>query len=48
MIDELKNSCIKIPWLQAIKEIPIFAKISRRYALENQEQKEKLLKIFNW
>ena len=24
MLDELKNVCIKIPLLQAIKEIPIF------------------------
>jgi len=27
MLDELRNICIKIPLLQAIKEIPIFAKI---------------------
>jgi len=29
MINELKNACIKIPLLQYIKEIPIFAKIIR-------------------
>jgi hypothetical protein len=27
LLDELKNVCIKIPLLQAIKDIPIYAKI---------------------
>lgn len=39
--DELKNVCIKIPLLQATKEIPIFAKAIRELSIKNQEGKEK-------
>ena len=41
---ELKNVCIKIPLLQAIKEIPILAKIIKELSMKKPERKTKELK----
>jgi len=41
MLDELKNVCIKIPLLQAIKEILIFAKTIRELSIKGPERKRK-------
>lgn len=41
MLDELKNVCIKIPLLQAIKEIPIFANTNRELSIKKTRKKEK-------
>jgi hypothetical protein len=35
LMSELKNLCIKIPLLQAIKEIPIYTKIGRDLCITN-------------
>ena len=47
MLDELKNVCIKIPLLQATKEIPIFAKTIRDLSIKNLKDKEKKSKESN-
>jgi hypothetical protein len=39
--DELQNVCIKIPMLQAIKDIPIYAKIIRDICLKKLGRKKK-------
>jgi hypothetical protein len=39
--DELRNVCIKIPMLQAIKDIPIYAKIIRDIFLKKLGRKKK-------
>ena len=39
--DELQNVCIKIPLLQAIKDIPIYAKIIRDICLKKPGRKKK-------
>jgi hypothetical protein len=39
--DELRNVCIKIPLLQAIKDIPIYAKIIRDLCLKKPGRKKK-------
>jgi hypothetical protein len=39
--DELRNVCIKIPLLQAIKDIPIYAKIIRDLFLKKPRRKKK-------
>jgi hypothetical protein len=39
--DELRNVCIKIPLLQAIKDIPIYAKIIRDIFLKKLGRKKK-------
>jgi hypothetical protein len=44
MLDELKNVCIKIPLLQAIKEIPIFAKTIRELSIKKPGRKRKEIK----
>ena len=44
MLDELKNVCIKIPLLQAIKEIPILAKTIRELSIKKPGRKRKELK----
>jgi len=41
LLDELKNVCIKIPLLQAIKDIPIYAKIVREVCIKKQGRKKK-------
>jgi hypothetical protein len=41
LLDELKNVCIKIPLLQAIKDIPIYAKIVRELCLKKPGRKKK-------
>ena len=38
-LDELKNVCIKIPLLQAIKEIPILAKTIKELSLKRPGRK---------
>jgi hypothetical protein len=39
--DELRNVCIKIPMLQAIKDIPIYAKIIRDLCIKKLGRKKK-------
>jgi hypothetical protein len=39
--DELRNVCIKIPLLQAIKDIPIYAKIIRDIFIKKPRRKKK-------
>jgi hypothetical protein len=39
--DELRNVCIKIPLLQAIKDIPIYAKIIRDLCIKKPGRKKK-------
>jgi len=41
MIYELKNVCIKIPLLQAIKEILIFAKLIKELRIKRPGRKRK-------
>ena len=45
MMDELRNVCIKIPLLQAIKEIPIFAKTIKELSIQISGRKIKYIKI---
>jgi hypothetical protein len=40
LITELKNVCIKVPLLQAIKDIPIYAKIVRELFLKKPGRKK--------
>ena len=39
--DELKNLCVRIPLLQAIKDIPIYGKIVRELCLKKSGRKKK-------
>jgi len=39
MLDELRNICIKIPFLQAIKEIPIFSKTIKELCIRKPGRK---------
>jgi hypothetical protein len=41
LLDDLKNVCIKIPLLQAIKDIPIYAKIVRELCINKLGKKKK-------
>ena len=45
LLDELKNVCIKIPLLQAIKTIPIYAKTIKDLCLKKAGRKKKEPKI---
>ena len=45
MMDELRNVCIRIPLLQAIKEIPIFAKTIKELSTQRLGRKRKDIKI---
>jgi len=40
-LDELKNACIKIPLLEAIRETQILAKTIKELSIKNQEKKKK-------
>ena len=40
-LDELRNVCIKIPLLQAIKEIPILAKTIKELSMKTTRKKNK-------
>ena len=44
MMDELKNVCIKIILLQAIKEISIFSKTNRELSIKKHGRKRKEVK----
>ena len=44
MLDELKIIFIKIPLVQAIKEIPIFSKTIKEMCIKKLGRKEKTLK----
>lgn len=44
MIDEINNFCIKIPLLQAIKYIPIFAKTISEWSIKKPRWKKKNVK----
>ena len=46
-LDELKNVCIKIPLLQAIKEIPILAKTIKELSTKKPRRKTKEKKIIH-
>jgi hypothetical protein len=41
LLDELKNVCIRIPLLQAIKDIPIYAKTVRELCIKKTGRKKK-------
>ena len=45
MLEELKNVYIKIPLLQAIKEISIFAKTIKELSTQGSIRKRKEIKI---
>jgi hypothetical protein len=38
---ELRNVCVKIPLLQAIKDVPIYAKTIRELCIKNPGRKRK-------
>lgn len=40
LISELRNVCIKVPLLQAIKDIPIYAKIIRELCVKKPRRKK--------
>jgi hypothetical protein len=42
---ELRNVCVNIPLLQAIKYIPIYAKIIRDLCIKNPGRKRKVIQI---
>ena len=46
-LDELKNLCIKIPLLQAIREIPILAKTIKELSIKKPGRKAKETKIIH-
>lgn len=46
-LDELKNVCIKIPLLQAIKEIPILTKTIKELSIKKPGRKTKETKIIH-
>ena len=41
MLDELKNYYVKIPLLQAIKDIPIYAKIIKDRCINKTDRKKR-------
>ena len=41
ILNELKNICIKIPLLQAIKDIPIYSKVIKELCIKRQGKKQK-------
>lgn len=41
LLDELKNVCIRIPLLQALKDIPIYANTVREFCINNSGRKRK-------
>jgi len=41
ILDELKNSYVKIPFLQSIKDIPIYAKIIKELCIKKIGKKKK-------
>jgi hypothetical protein len=41
ILNELKNICVKIPLLQAIKEIPIYSKVVKELCIKNPGRKQK-------
>jgi len=45
MMDELRNVCIKIPLLHAVKEIPIFAKTIKELSTQISGRKIKDIKM---
>jgi hypothetical protein len=40
-LNELKNICVKIPLLQAIKDIPIYSKVVRELCIKKPGRKKK-------
>jgi hypothetical protein len=45
---ELRNICVNIPLLQAIKDIPIYAKIVRDLCIKNQGGRGRSLLLYRW
>ena len=41
LLGELQNLFVKIPWLQAMKYVPIYAKTIREYCLKKPTKKTK-------
>jgi hypothetical protein len=41
ILNELKNICVKIPLLQAIKDIPIYSKVVKELCIKNPSRKQK-------
>ena len=41
ILNELNNICIKIPLLQAIKDIPIYSKVIKELFIKHPEKKKK-------
>ena len=41
ILNELKNICIKIPLLQAIKDIPIYSKVIKELCIKHPRKKQK-------
>jgi hypothetical protein len=41
ILNELKNICVNIPLLQAIKDIPIYSKVVKELCIKNKGRKQK-------
>ena len=41
ILNELKNICVKIPLLQAIKDIPIYSKVIKELCIKHPGKKQK-------
>ena len=41
IMNELKNICVKIPLLQAIKDIPIYSKVIKELCIKRTRKKQK-------
>ena len=41
ILNELKNICVKIPLLQAIKDIPIYSKVIKELCIKRPGKKKK-------
>ena len=42
ILNELKNVCVKIPLLQAIKDIPIYSKVIKELCIKKPGKKQKI------
>ena len=41
ILNELRNVCVKIPLLQAIKDVPIYTKAIKDFCIKKPSQKQK-------
>ena len=46
ILNELKNVCVKIPLLQAIKDIPIYSKVIKELFIKKPGKKQKYPPLF--